>query len=258
MAEVYFLGTGGSVATKERDNTSLLISYEESLILIDCPGSVIQKIKKLDYDPRKITTILVSHIHPDHIYGLPSFIHSLMLDECLIDLYGSEESVNFCKNFLDQFHLREKKIKTRIRFIPLEQDKSLRLSHSLRFSSFKVPHDSSSLAFHFHFERERKEMIYSGDTPAHPLLFQEAAEKDYLIHDCSAPSRFFKKYPSLYEMHTHSLQLGELSRKAKIKCLIPCHFFGELDFSLTEIENEIRKNYNGKLIIPNDFMRITL
>lgn len=258
MAEVCFLGTGGSVATKERDNTSLLISCEDSLILIDCPGSVIQKIKKFNYDPRKITAILVSHIHPDHIYGLPSFVHSLMLDEGLIDLYGSEEAVNFSQNFLDLFHLRDVKIKTRIRFFPLEQNKSLRLGHSLHFSSLKIPHDSSSLAFHFHFEKEGKEMIYSGDTPAHPLLFQEAAEKDCLIHDCSAPSRFFKKYPSLYEMHTHSLQLGELSRKAEVKCLIPCHFFGELDFSLSEIENEIRRNYSGKLIIPKDFMRITL
>lgn len=233
MAEVYFLGTGGSVATKERDNTSLLISDEGSLILIDCPGSVIQKIKKLDFDPRKITAILVSHIHPDHIYGLPSFVHSLMLDECLIDLYGSEESINFCQKYLDFFHLRDPKIKTRIRFVPFKQDRRVRLSPFLLCFSLKVPHDSSSLAFHFRFEEERKELIYSGDTPCYPPLFLEARKKDYLIHDCSAPSRFFKKYPSLYEMHTHSLQLGKLSREAKVGCLIPCHFFGELDFSLS-------------------------
>jgi ribonuclease BN (tRNA processing enzyme) len=59
-------------------------------------------------------------------------------------------------------------------------------------------------------------------------------------------------------MHTHSLQLGMHSQKYGIKCLIPCHFFGELDFSLQEIEEEIRKNYTGRLIIPEDFERIPL
>lgn len=258
MAEIYFLGTGGSVATEERDNTSLLIAYQESLILIDCPGSVIQKIKKLNFDPHQISSILVTHIHPDHIYGLPSFVHSLMLDECLIDLYGSEDTVHFCQEFLDLFHLRDKKIKARIRFVPMKRSQSFRLNPSLSFSSLKVPHDFSSLAFHFNFEKEKKELIYSGDTPAYPLLFKEAQGKDCLIHDCSAPSRFFKAYPSLYKMHTNSLQLGMLAYKAQVKSLIPCHFFGELDFSMSEIEKEIRENYREKLIIPRDFQKIIL
>lgn len=258
MAEICFLGTGGSVATKERDNTSLLVSSDDSLILIDCPGSVIQKIKKLNRDPRNINSILVTHIHPDHVYGLPSFVHSLMLDECIINLYGSEETIRFCQDYLDLFHLQDKKIRTRIRYIPLKEKEEIQLSPSMRLLPLKVPHDISSLAFHFYFLEEGKELIYSGDTAFHPLLFQDAKDKDYLIHDCSAPSRFFDQYPSLYQMHTHSLQLGEICQQVGVKCLIPCHFFGELDFSLSEIESEIRKSYSGQLIIPRDYERITL
>lgn len=258
MIEVCFLGTGGSFATEERDNTSFLISSEETLALIDCPGSIIQKIRKFNFDPRDITSILVTHIHPDHIYGLPSFVHSLMLDECIVRLFGSEETVNFCKKLLDLFHLRDKKIKARIKFISLIPGESFELGSSLYCNSFKVPHSPSSLAYHFHFEKEKKELVYSGDTPCNPFLFQEAAGKDYLIHDCSAPSRFFKEYPSLHTMHTHSLELGRLSQENKVKCLVPCHFFGELDFSISEIEKEIRKNYKGRLVIPKDFERIIL
>ena len=258
MIEICFLGTGGSVATRERDNTSFLVNHNGTLVLIDCPGSVIQKIRKFNFDPRDVTAILVTHIHPDHVYGLPSFVHSLMLDECHIRLFGSEETVNFCKKFLDLFHLRDKKIKTRIEFVSLGSGKHFSVEDSMQCNSFKVPHSSSSLAYHLRFEKEEKDLVYSGDTPCSPSLFQEAAEKDYLIHDCSAPSRFFEKYPSLYTMHTHSLELGKQSRKSNIKCLIPCHFFGELDFSLSEIKEEIKENYKGKLIIPEDLKRITL
>jgi ribonuclease Z len=258
MTEIYFLGTGGAVATKERDNMSFLVDHDETLILVDCPGNVIQKIKKLNYDPRKVTLILVTHIHPDHIYGLPSFVHSLMLDRCLIRLFGSKEAVQFCQDLLDLFHLRDEKIKAKIEFVSLNPGENFELNDSLQCVSYKVPHSSSSLAYRFRFEEEKKELLYSGDTPLNPLLFKEASGVDYLIHDCSAPSRFFKKYPSLHTVHTHSLELGKLSQQAKIKCLIPCHFFGELGFPLSEIEDEIRKNYKGRLVIPEDLKKITL
>jgi len=258
MTEICFLGTGGSVATEERDNTSFLVNSDEALILVDCPGSVIQKIRKLGFDPRKVNSILLTHIHPDHVYGLPSFVHSLMLEECLLRLFGSKETIIFCQSFLDLFHLREKDIKTRIEFFPLKEGQSFELAGSIELTSFTVPHSPQSLAYHFCFEKEKKELIYSGDTPPRPSFFKEAENADYLIHDCSAPSRFFKQYPSLKTMHTDSLLLGKLAQKAGVKCLIPCHFFGELEFPLSEIEQEIRKNYKGKLIIPKDFDRISL
>lgn len=258
MADIYFLGTGGSIATEERDNTSLLMDTEERLILVDCPGSVVQKIRKLGFDPRHIKTILVTHVHPDHIYGLPSLVHSLMLDEGLIELYGSEETLLFCQDLLDLFHLRDKDIKTRIRFIPAEPLKTIGLTDSLQFFSFPVLHDSSSLAFHFRFSGIEKDLIFSGDSPVDPSLFQLASRVDYLIHDCSAPSRFFEQYPSLYKMHTHAFDLGKLCQEAEVRCLVPCHFFGELDFFLSEIEQEIKKSFRGKLIIPEDFTKILL
>lgn len=258
MKEICFLGTSGSVATTERDNTSFILNCDDNLVLIDCPGAVIQKIKKLDFDPRRIEAILITHIHPDHVYGLPSFVHSLMLDECQICLYGSQTTVDFCMRLLDLFHLRDKKIKCRVKFISLKPEENFDLFPSLQCTSMKVPHDPSSLGFQFILEDEGKKIIYSGDTPPFAPLFKRAADVDFLIHDCSAPSRFFQEYPSLRTMHTDSLELGRLSQEVGVKNLIPCHFFGEIDFSISEIEEEIKRNYCGNLRIPKDFTRITI
>ena len=57
MTEIYFLGTGGWVASRDRDNTSLLIHQEKKLVLVDCPGSVIQKIKRAELDPAAIVSM---------------------------------------------------------------------------------------------------------------------------------------------------------------------------------------------------------
>lgn len=256
--EVRFLGTGGSIATVERDNTSFLIKQSDDLILVDCSGSVVQKIKKLNVNPADIRTILVTHIHPDHVYGLPSFIHSLMLTECVVNLYGSEKTIAFCRRFLELFHLLDPKIKCRVLFFPLEPGQDYSLGNSIQYSVMKVPHNESSLAFGFCFNNSGKSMYYSGDTPIHPPFLKSAAGAEFLIHDCSAPSRFFREFPSLKTMHTNPLELGKYAQEAGIRCVIPCHFFGEIEFSLAEIEKEIRENYTGKLIIPKDFMQITL
>lgn len=253
MIKIGFLGTGGSVATVRRDNTSFLLKRDNDLILVDCPGSVIQKIKRLHADPGNINSILITHIHPDHIYGLPSLVHSLMLSDLSIDLFGSEIAVSFCREFLDLFHLREKKIKCRINFTALEPGDTFKISRSIQCMAREVPHSLSSLAFHFYFEGEGKELLYSGDTPVYPPLFQGARGINLLIHDCSVPSRFFDKYPPLRKMHSNSLELGFLSQEAGVKSLIPCHFFEELDFSMSEITDELTKNYTGNLIIPEDF-----
>lgn len=256
MAEIYFLGTGGSVATPARDNTSFLLRLEEDLVLVDCPGSVIQKIKKLKLDPRSVRFILLTHIHPDHIYGLPSFVHSLMLEEGEIILCASDETVSFSRLLLDIFHLRESMIKMRIRFRPLAPGEPAKLGKSLTVKPIRVPHHSSSLAYHFYFGEDKKELVFSGDTPPHAPLFEEAEGIDCLIHDSSAPARVFKQFPELYKMHTSSLELGKWSQEAGVKCLIPCHFLGEIEFSPAEIRSEIRRKYNGRLIVPKDFEKI--
>ncbi|MFC2165189.1 MBL fold metallo-hydrolase [Acidobacteriota bacterium] len=258
MIEVNFIGTGGSVATIERDNTSFLINTDHNLILVDVPGSVTQKIKKLGFNPDSVRTLLVTHTHPDHVYGLPALVHSLMLTDMVLDLYGSALVVDFCRQILDIFHLLDEKIKCRVNFIPLEPGDEFVIEDSLRCMAASVPHSQSSLAFQFSFLPEGIRLLYSGDTPAHPPLFELAENIDYLIHDCSAPSRFFEEFSSLKRMHTDSLALGQLAQSAGIKYLIPCHFFGEIDYPISEIEQEIKENYKGKLIIPEDFMKIAL
>jgi len=255
MAHIAFIGTGGSVATEGRDNASFLIDAG-SLILVDCPGSVVQKIKRLGRKPENVDVLLVSHIHPDHIYGLPSLVHSLMAEDRELDIYGSEESTAFCAKLLDLFGLLKAKIKYRIRFHPLRPKEEFRVPDVL-IRAQDVPHNSSSLSYRFVFS-DGKELLYSGDTPFHPPLFAGIIGIDYLVHDCSAPQRFFIQHPELQRMHTSALDLGHQASKAGVHTLIPIHIFGEFPFTDAEIWAEIREYYRGDLIIPQDFEIIPL
>jgi ribonuclease Z len=258
MAEIHFLGTGGSVATPQRDNTSVLLRTGNALILIDCPGSAVVKIRKLGFEPSQVNTLILTHIHPDHIYGLPSLVHSQMLIAGEILIIGSEASVNFSRRLLDLFGLRRRKIRTRLRFRVLRPGQTVHLEGSCSARALSVPHHHSSLAYHFYLEGEGREILFSGDTPVHEPLFADAGGVDYLVHDASAPSRYFKKYPVLSRLHTSFLALGRWSQEAGVRCLFPCHFLAEAACSTAEVRREIRRHFRGRLIVPRDLQSIRL
>lgn len=258
MAEIYFLGTGGWVATPERDNTSVLLSAGGELILIDCPGSVTAKLRKLDFEARRVSIILITHVHPDHIYGLPSLVHSLILEKGEIRLLGSEETVGFARRLLDVFGLREKGAGTRVRLEVVRPGRPLSLGRAGHLLALRVPHHSSSLAYHIFLKEPKKEILFSGDTPVHGPLFRRAHEVDYFVHEASAPARYFEEYPKLFGIHTSALDLGRCSREAGVKCLIPCHFLADVWAAPAEIRAEIRRSFRGRLIVPRDFQRIAL
>ncbi|MBN2199988.1 MAG: MBL fold metallo-hydrolase, partial [Candidatus Aminicenantes bacterium] len=258
MAVLHVLGTGGAAPTAERDNTAFALEAGGPIALIDCPGSVLLKLKKAGIDGQRLEALLVTHVHPDHVYGLPSLVHGLMLVEGRLRVFGSQESLNFCGRLLDLFGLREPKIRMRVELVAVEPGSRFRVHDGLEAFGIPVPHTAASLAFHLYFQDSRNGWVFSGDTPPVPQVFLRAGEADGLVHDCSAPERFFVKEPALRSMHTSSDELGRMAAEAGVARLIPCHFFGDADFRIEEIENEIRRHYRGRLLMPRDGQAVPL
>jgi len=258
MAEIIFLGTSGYVPTPERDNASFVLKAGEASILIDCPGSPLRKLAAAGIKPLDVGSVFITHVHADHVYGLPSLVHGLMLRDHVFRLFGSAESVDFCRRLLDLFGLREPKYKTRVEFVALAPGEKTAVAGGVDVTAWSVPHQTSSLAFEFRVGPGAKKAVFSGDTPIHPALFEWARGADALVHDCGAPARFFEKYPVLKSVHTSALDLGEWSERAGVRLLAPVHFLTELDFEVGEMEKEIRTHFTGRLFIPSDMDKVVI
>jgi len=77
--ELLFLGTGSGVPSKQRNVTSIalkLLDERNSIWLFDCGEGTQHQILNTTVKPRKIKKIFISHMHGDHIYGLPGFLSS--------------------------------------------------------------------------------------------------------------------------------------------------------------------------------------
>ena len=88
--EITFLGTSCMVPTKERNNSAVFISYKSEGILVDCGEGTQRQMKITGIKIPKVTKILISHWHGDHVLGIPGLLQTLGASEYekTLEIYG--------------------------------------------------------------------------------------------------------------------------------------------------------------------------
>ncbi|MEM2998272.1 MAG: ribonuclease Z [Thermoproteota archaeon] len=77
--EVTFLGTSGSLPTSSRSLPSVLVREEGVLVMLDCGEGAQRQMMKAKVGFNKKMHILISHMHGDHVLGLPGLVQSMSL-----------------------------------------------------------------------------------------------------------------------------------------------------------------------------------
>ncbi|HOD15850.1 MAG TPA: ribonuclease Z [Spirochaetota bacterium] len=81
-AKLAFLGTGTCVSTQS-NSASLAISDGKEMVLVDCGGGCYHQISRVGdafFSHEKISTVLLTHFHPDHASGLIDLLWGEMWD----------------------------------------------------------------------------------------------------------------------------------------------------------------------------------
>lgn len=90
MIKVTLLGTAAHIPTLKKNHSAILINYKNENILVDCGEGTQRQFRYAKLNPCKITKILISHWHGDHILGLPGLLSTLSLSgyNKTLQIYG--------------------------------------------------------------------------------------------------------------------------------------------------------------------------
>ena len=94
---VVFLGTGGSVPTVGRSLPSLVLRLPREQLMFDCGEGVQRQMVKAKVGFHRLSKIFVSHLHGDHVLGLPGLLQTMALlgREQKLEVYGPEGTAGF-------------------------------------------------------------------------------------------------------------------------------------------------------------------
>jgi ribonuclease Z len=76
---VTFLGTSGSMPTPERGASAVAVKLGRDLILFDCGEGTQRQMVIAGLSFHKVTLILITHLHGDHVLGLPGILQTMSL-----------------------------------------------------------------------------------------------------------------------------------------------------------------------------------
>jgi ribonuclease Z len=87
---IIFLGTAGSVPTPERSLPAIVVQRKDELLMFDCGEGVQRQMIRIGVGFHRKTKIFVTHLHGDHVLGLPGLLQtmSLMDRERRLEVYG--------------------------------------------------------------------------------------------------------------------------------------------------------------------------
>lgn len=147
--DLQFLGTGSGVPSKQRNVAGAalkLLDERNSIWLFDCGEGTQHQILRTTLKPRKIEKIFITHMHGDHIYGLPGLLSSRGFQGGVepITIYGPKGIKGYIQSSLKFSGTR---LNYPIKFVEFTQPGVIFEDHQFKVIVGKLKHGLPSYGF---------------------------------------------------------------------------------------------------------------
>jgi ribonuclease Z len=250
MPKLIILGSSTNIPDEYHENTHMVLVGDDHMVLIDGPGNPYIRLRKAGLDEKKLTDIVMTHFHPDHVSGIPLLLMAVGLSgrKEQLNIYGNQHCLGLMQKLLDFYEWNSwHSFPVTFHTIPDEEKHPLLEVAGCKIFTSPVKHFIPTVGLRFELLKPNKVIVYSCDTAPTPNLVSLAKDADILIHEAAGAS------PG----HSSAFQAGEIAAEANVKLLYLIHYpTGNFDYQ--SLVAEAAKAYSGPIAMAEDFLEFDL
>jgi ribonuclease Z len=274
---VTLLGTGSPQPVMDRFGPGVLVQAGGQTLLFDCGRGITQRLIQLGVRLGAANTLFLTHLHSDHIVGIPDLWLTGWLEPTwgqrkgAFQVFGPAGTRNMMENLEKAY---EWDIRTRIADQKLPKEnvavsvteikEGVVYEHDgVKVTAFEVDHgDLIKPAFGYRVDYGGRSTVVSGDTRFNENVIRNATGTDLLIHQVAAVRPELLTSPVFQVIlahHTKPEEAGIIFARTKPKLAVFYHFslLGTPKvppMTVQEVVELTRKNYSGSLLAGEDLM----
>jgi ribonuclease Z len=280
---VTLLGTGTPIVNINRFGMSTLVEAGSQKLLFDAGRGVVLRLQQQGASIRDINAIFITHLHSDHLTGLPDLYATAELRPLAIggrskplELWGPDGIDNVARGielmFTDNNRLRAERNEiapeaTHIAPHHLAEG-TVYEQDGVRVTAFLVNHGNVVPAYGFRVDYEGHAVALSGDTAYAPKLVAHAKGVDLLVHCVAIGSArleqlrwdFVRRF---YEYLANPETVAKVLNETRPRDAVFSHIslYGQADIppaTEDELTARVRAGYDGPFVIGQDLMAFTI
>lgn len=170
--QLKILGNNSAIPAHNRNQTSQLLQLDSQHILIDCAEGTQMQLSKLNIKLGRIKTVLISHLHGDHYFGLIGLISTMHL------FHRSTKLTIFAPAQLEEIMILQLQasgtvLNFELEFMPLTHPGSLVILQEDQFYVEAFPLDHGISCYGFLIKEQPKQWRINKDRLPEAILIRE-------------------------------------------------------------------------------------
>jgi len=224
-----------------------LVSADDSHLLLDCGHGVCSQLARW-LPAERLGAVVITHFHPDHyadLYAIRHIIRGAMnkgIRHEPLPVYMPAEP---------RYHYQSFAAMKELQVIPLHDNTSFAVGN-MQCRAFPVHHPLP--AFGIRVDSQNRSLVYTSDTSYSQKLVKRIRGAEVLLCECSLLLADGALAQQLGHMTT--ADAGRSARESEAKTLLATHFWPDYDVAL--LQQEIEKEYNGRIIMADHDLTVPI
>ncbi len=280
--EVIMLGVGSPPPLMNRFGPGTLIKAGDKYLLVDAGRGVTQRLWQLKIPLGRIDGLFVTHLHSDHVIGIPDVLLTGWLSSPFGGRKGNfnvwgPKGVKAMMHHIRLAYQGDIDIRVKDQGFSVEdvapntseiQPGLIYDQDGVKVTAIEVNHgEFIKPAFGYRVDYDGRSVVISGDTKYHPPLAEAAKGVDLFIHAVGAakPELLESRlaWRTILNHHTEPEDVGRIFEIAQPKMAALYHFVTLTNGtikppSLDEISTRLKTTYSGPVVMGADLTRFII